>query len=368
MQLKRSYSPFISWFVLVLAAVMLVAVGICRGKVISKNEAAHHSTNTGGLQPGSPWPMLQHDPQHTGRGIGGGAKGVLMWKYRCGDEIDSDLAISSDGTIFVGSDDGNLYAINHNGTLKWKYQDNNQDLPLLSNPAIGSNGSIYVFLNSASGGRSDLYALKPNCKIKWWIKSGNVGSPPWSPVIGPNGTIYTVSDYLIAFNPKGVMKWKYNLGGLGSVPAIGSDGTIYTILESDETDACYLYAIKQNGTVKWKFKTHGDVSFPPTIGPNGSIYVELHKLLNYHDLYYLFALKQNGTLKWEIKNVSYPPAFDANGTIYYVSNDGYLYAINAEGTLKWKFYVSKHGLVPPAIGKNGTIYVGSDNGYLYAIK
>ncbi|MDN5325305.1 MAG: hypothetical protein PWP02_1024, partial [Thermosipho sp. (in: thermotogales)] len=60
---------------------------------------------------------------------------------------DSSPAIGADGTIYVGSDDDYLYAINPDGSLKWKiYGINNS-------PAIDSDGTIYV------GGTFDLYAV-----------------------------------------------------------------------------------------------------------------------------------------------------------------------------------------------------------------
>ena len=55
--------------------------------------------------------------------------------------IDSSPAIGSDGTIYVGSDDYNLYAINSNGTLKWSYATGSW---YNSSPAIGSDSTIYV--------------------------------------------------------------------------------------------------------------------------------------------------------------------------------------------------------------------------------
>ena len=44
--------------------------------------------------------------------------------------IYSSPAIGSDGTIYVGSDDCKLYAINSNGTLKWSYTTGDYDIVL----------------------------------------------------------------------------------------------------------------------------------------------------------------------------------------------------------------------------------------------
>lgn len=49
--------------------------------------------------------------------------------------------MGADGTIYMGSDDNRLYALNPDGTLKWFYQ--TDDL-IRSSPAIGANGTIYI--------------------------------------------------------------------------------------------------------------------------------------------------------------------------------------------------------------------------------
>ncbi len=74
-------------------------------------------------------------------------------RFRTERPVYSSPAIGSDGTIYVGSDDHNLYAINPNGTQKWAFKTGG-NVP--SSPAIGSDGTIYVgsgdgFLYAFSG-------------------------------------------------------------------------------------------------------------------------------------------------------------------------------------------------------------------------
>ena len=83
----------------------------CRPAVSSMMSGRGAGRNKGGLQAGAIWPMRGHDVAHTGRGVGSGARGVLKWKYTTGKDVDSSPAIGSDGTVYVGSDDHNLYAI-----------------------------------------------------------------------------------------------------------------------------------------------------------------------------------------------------------------------------------------------------------------
>ena len=71
----------------------------------------------------SPWPMFQHDAQHTGRSpFVGPETNVLKWSFATGGAFGnlSSTAIGLDGTIYAGSQDEKLYAINPDGSLKWR--------------------------------------------------------------------------------------------------------------------------------------------------------------------------------------------------------------------------------------------------------
>ena len=54
----------------------------------------------------------------------------------------SSPAIGSDGTIYVGSDYDDLYAINPDGSIKWEFNAGRGRVD--SSPTIGSDGTIYV--------------------------------------------------------------------------------------------------------------------------------------------------------------------------------------------------------------------------------
>jgi len=275
----------------------------------------------------------------------------IKWIFKSNNKILSSPAIGSDGTIYVGSYDNYLYAINPDGTLKWRFK---TGWAVHSSPAIGSDGTIYV-------GSYDnyLYAINPDGTIKWRFKTGLYVIS--SPAIGSDGTIYVGSydDYLYALNPDGTIKWRFQTRrDVSSSPAIGSDGTIYVGSGDD-----YLYALNPDGTIKWWFKTGGWIRSSPAIGSDGTIYVG-------SDDNYLYALNPDRTIKWRFKTGSWirsSPAIGSDGTIYVGSHDDYLYAINPDGTLKWQFQTGGNVISSPAIGSDGTIYVGSNDGNLYAL-
>ena len=167
---------------------------------------------------------------------------LCKWRFQLAARWDvylySSPAIGPDGTIYVGSSDSSLYAVNPDGTLKWRYLTGERRVR--SSAAIGSDGTVYF-------GSDDnyLYALNPDSTLKWRYQTG--GNVHASPAIGSDGTVYFGSDddYLYALNPNGSLKWRYRAGtDIKSSPTIGPDGTIYFTSEDG-----YLYALKGTGTL-----------------------------------------------------------------------------------------------------------------------
>ncbi len=278
------------------------------------------------------------------------SEGKLKWRFRAGDMIDSSPAIGTDGTIYVGSDDHYLYALNPDGTRRWRFTTFGV---IRSSPAIGTDGTIYVGSNDGS-----LYAINPDGTQKWEYDTGN--SVQGSPAIGSDGTIYICSYYsLYAINPDGTQKWEYDTGNsVQGSPAIGSDGTIY--VGSFDT----LFAVNPDGSFKWEYRLSFDIlASSPAIGSDGTIYFGSSDGV-------MYAINPDGTLKWSYdtgSSIYSSPAIGADGTIYFGSNDGRLYALNPDGTLRWRYSTGNDIRSSPAIGADGTIYVGSYDYYLYAI-
>jgi outer membrane protein assembly factor BamB len=360
-----------------------------------------HSGSNGGLM-NSSWPMFHHDTRHMGRssygplgtwpsvkwkfqmegqtdsspaidnngtiyiGIQGfndkfffaiNSNGTEKWSFNPGDWVQSSPALSTDGTMYFGSNNGNLNALNPNGSVKWI-----RSLGkgwVFSSPAIGNDGTIYA----ASLASSRLCSISPNGTIQWFFNASD-----WiysSPAIDNYGIIYIGSHdhYLYAIYPNGTMKWRYGTGGeIKSSPSIGNDGTIY-VCSWDH----YLYAIHPNGTLKWRVSTGDATETTPAIGEDGSIYVG-----SYNG--WFFSLTPEGGENWRFKTddgIYSSPAIDTYGIIYCGSYDGYLYALNPNGTLRWKFYAGEHVESSPVIGEDGTIYIAAYSGlssYLYALE
>jgi outer membrane protein assembly factor BamB len=311
------------------------------------------STESYGLAD-SPWPMFQGNLNHTGQSFYNTSTnpGKMRWSFNTGGYVFSSPAIGLDGSIYIGSTDNNLYAVNPDGTEKWNYSTG--DL-IHSSPAINTEGTIFV--GSKDG---KLYAINPNGTEKWNFQTNSIIDS--SPAIGPDGTIYVGSNdhKLYAINADGSKKWAFQAGNKidDSSPAISSNGTIY--IGSLDFN---LYAIKSDGTKKWSYKTGSYIFSSPVIGHDGTIYIgsEDNKL---------HAINPDGTKKWSFtagNNIYSSPAIGLDGTIYVGSTDFYLYAINPNGTKKWDFLTGFVVESSPSIGSDGTIYIGSKDNKLYAI-
>jgi outer membrane protein assembly factor BamB len=271
----------------------------------------------------------------------------------------SSPAVADDGTVYVGHNgytDGNLLAINPDGTLKWSYPARE----VRSAPAIAPDGTIYV---GASDAR--LYAINPNGSLKWAYQTGFKESYS-SPAIGADGTIYIAGAKernLHAVNPGGTTKWTYPIGGdTTSSPTIDDNGIIY-IGGADNK----LYALNPNGTLKWSYTVGIVVSHRQSaaIGPYGTIYIISRDRI-------LYAFTPSGDLKWTYTYITgedfyTTPAVDANGVIYFGARDGKVYAINPDSSEKWIFQTPADKLLSSiAVNSDGTLYVSGVGG-IYAI-
>jgi outer membrane protein assembly factor BamB len=300
-----------------------------------------------------PWPMFRQNLNHTGVSPYDTSSnpGKLKWSFTTGNGILSSPTIGFNGTIYIGSQDNKLYAVNPNGTQKWNFTTGHY---VRSSSAISFDGTIYV-------GSTDrkLYAINPDGTEKWNFTTGDAVES--SPIIGSDGTIYVGSfdNNLYAINPDGTEKWSFTTGNwVPSSPAIGSDGIIY-VGSWDKK----LYAINPDGTEKWSFETGDGIWSSPVIDSHGSIYIGSTN-------YKLYSINPDGTEKWNFTTtyiISSSPAIGSDGTIYIGSYDCKLYAINPDGTEKWNFTTEDSIDSSPSIGSDGIIYVGSWDNKLYAI-
>lgn len=285
--------------------------------------------------------------------------GRIKWSFggvTTNQPFNSSPAISPTGVIYAGCYDSNLYAIASSGAMIWR---TNLGDKIFSSPALATDGTIYVGCDNGK-----FYAVNPNGTVKWSVTTG--GSLRSSPAVALNGTVYFGSmvgtNNLYALNPTNgaaLSGWPVTIpSGVYSSPAIGSDGGVFVGGLDGK-----VYAVNTNGTAKsgWPVTTGGAVYSSPAIASNGVVYVGSTDTN-------LYALNPNGTTNWMFKTrgaIYSSPALGRDGTLFVGSDDFNLHVVNTNGTGRWAYPIGGPVFSSPVIGTAGGLFVGSTAGSLY---
>ncbi len=293
--------------------------------------------------------------------------GTVKWRYSFGprhSSFNSSPAIGADGTVYFGSHDGNLHAVNPDGTGKWVAQIGSGRIN--GAPAIGEDGMIFVGL-----GR-DFVGLDPHGTVRWKFSHG--GFPSWfsSAAIGDDGTLYVGAYdwYFYALDPvSGAVDWRRYIAGYQiSSPAIDEDGNVFVGGGSaGGNDAQHVHAFTGEGGNwwPWGFFTGNDVISSPALGADGTLYIGSYARK-------IFAISTAyPTAKWEFRTediVWASPVIGLDGTVYVGDLAGHFYAINpTDGSERWRFTTSGQIFSTAAVGADGTVYFGCGDRNVYAL-
>ena len=332
------------------------------------------------------------------------SNGSQIWKTQVNDtnrvpftspnSIYTTPAIGSDGTIYIGSNEGYIYALNQDGTIKFSY---NAGYPLQSSPIIDSNDAIYF------GAGNRVYSIGDagyKGYSKWlapFDTSGNVNS---SPALGQNGWLYFGSDdgFVYAVDGQsGLYKWHYDASTtlpddeahpIYGSPVIDSYNNV-CIGNGSYMNGVLHYIDGQTGIAIWTNNYDAMIGpFYNTPAVNGdTIYLST--------IAYVYAINRaDGAVKWRYFNTNAyytSPIIDANGILFFASirardyiegddesestwskNDGLLHSLTDNGntyTSNWIYKISsKSRLAPPVLGSDGTIYISATDNKIYAVK
>jgi outer membrane protein assembly factor BamB/subtilisin family serine protease len=301
------------------------------------------------------------DSTSLGGSVGGSFTLTLsdaVWQYPADDEITSSPAVGADGTVYFGSRDGSVYAVNADGTRRWRA--GTAGAIDLATPALGTDDTVYI-------GSTDgfLYAFNTANGARRWRFAAT--SPLFSSAaIATDGTIYFRDDttlYALASGAAAATrKWSVSLSGSTySSPAIAADGTVYVGATGGK-----FYAVTPDGSVKWTYTADQDIYTSPSIDRDGTIYFATLAGT-------MYALSSTGAKKWSWtapsgKSITSSPAIATDGTITFGGYDKTVYALRKDGTLAWSLGLPDEiRASSPALGADGTIYIGAYDAKLYAI-
>lgn len=185
--------------------------------------------------------------------------GEIKWTHSVAAASFRAPVLSTGGTIYAPDDRGHtLVALNQDGSKRWSIPARCDS----SDPAVGTDGTIYllVFTDTGSPTRMNLVAINPDGSQKWQFPTDAQGSV----AIGPDGTLYVVGEALHAISSGGRPLWSVPVENFASAVVDGA-GTVYVC------DGDWLLAVNPDGSKKWRFNVGGSGDL--RIGSDERVYV-----------------------------------------------------------------------------------------------
>ena len=287
--------------------------------------------------------------------------GGERWKFETHGPVAGSAALA-DGLIYIGSDDSHLYALDaETGEMKWRFSRHSD--PVRCGPAV-AYGVVWAGFGTYGGG--GLSGLDAETGEEVWryrfygMNRGPVG------VATDGETIYAPAADIHAFAADIRTEYPH---WRSHVPPCQASMPVWENLVFHHGRG-KLHAIdRQTGKSVWKLE-HQD---PPKADRNPTSSPAVHDGV-------LYACWKDGTIQaldartgedeWQFKMDGYcfsSPAL-AGTTLLVGSDDGHLYALNAaDGKLLWKFKTGNLVRSSPWV-EDGVVFVGSDDGCVYAIR
>ena len=330
--------------------------------------------------------MFRGNLQHTGvyAGVGVPKFSHVKWKFKVNGDAISSPAVAG-GKVYVGSTDGNLYALDlEAGTQKWKFAN---EARVTSSPAVdggvvyfGSYDGAFYAVDAASG------------KLKWKFQTAGErrfaakhlhGSLPAGETMPDPFDMYlsspAVSGGAVYFGSgdgnvysldaaSGKLNWKFQTGDVVHASPAISGGTVFI----GSWDSFFYALDATTGKERWRFKTGDDPDTHNQVGMQSSAAVSdgvVYFGCRDSNLYAVDAA--TGQKKWAFNTkgswVITSPAV-RGGKVYFATSDSEMfYEVDAKSgapifslKLDWPIFAS------PALAGN-FVYVGSQSGKLFAI-
>jgi outer membrane protein assembly factor BamB len=231
------------------------------------------------------WAYYGISPPRQGKGP------EVRWRFQTQGTLISSPAVDGEGTIYVASMDGKVYALEpprqagEPVKVRWTFSSGDRDDKggFENAPAIGPDGTLFIGGNDGSLYALDTKTGRPRWTFNAVAKSGYrtyaifssaaVGADGTVYFGGKNGWLYAVRESRGFFGVGAQAVWSYRLGpGIQSSPLLAADGTAYLADEGGAIHAIRPPASGDMGTALWKFATQGTVISSPAIAADGTLY------------------------------------------------------------------------------------------------
>ncbi len=288
--------------------------------------------------------MFRGDAAHTGAYASAAPANLdVKWSFQTGEPIVSSPAVAG-GTVYIGSMDNHLYAIDAaSGKQKWKFDAHGD---VRSSPAV-SGGLVYVVsldgklyaVDAVTGTEKWNFATQGERRhtaagMEYAAPSTETMPDPWdlflsSPTVA-DGVVYFGSGdgHVYAVDAAtGALRWKFATGNVVHASPAVAGGLVF--VGSFDT---YFYALDAaTGRLAWKFKTGDDVSVHLMTGIPGSAAV-------------------------------------ADGMVYFGCRDAHLYALEAaSGKPLWQYSAGGSWVVASPAIRDGRVCFGTSDSLKFVV-
>jgi eukaryotic-like serine/threonine-protein kinase len=268
----------------------------------------------------------------------------VKWSFPTGDKVVSSPALDA-GTLYFGSDDGHLYAVDAaSGRQRWKARTGG---PVPSTPAI-AGGRVFV---ASYDGRIHAFDAASG-EVIWRFATGGERRFEARGLHGMQPRQQTFADPYDVF--------------LSSPLVVG--GTVYV-----GSGDGHLYALDAaSGDLRWKFRADDVIHASPAYA-EGLVFIG-----SWDGRLYAVDAK-TGRERWRFQAGLDPllhnqqgfqgsPAV-AEGTVYVGCRDAHLYAIDAHsGQEKWRFATAQSWVVAsPAVAGGRVVFATSDSSLVHVV-
>ncbi|QCC50267.1 outer membrane protein assembly factor BamB family protein [Halapricum salinum] len=255
------------------------------------------------------------------------------------------------GTVYVGTNSGNAYAIDANtGNKQWSYTEPANRI-FVYPPYLNDN--IPIFSSNT------LYIVDRRTGTEQW-QWANTNGGSWFP---DNDTVYIGDNNLYAVDATtGAEQWTYEepLGPIGQIEVV--NGTVYV-----EDDVHVLYAVNAtSGTEEWRYDVSNDFLIDGFDEESGILYFVTLPDDSQHDVYAIDMA--DGSELWAADGSGQAQLRGIVNGASYLTIDGMVLAVDGKtGNIQWTYSKPSADVI---FGEdhitNGTVYM-DDNSNVYAV-
>ena len=292
--------------------------------------------------------------------------GLHKWTYSGEEEYDEILtspAIGENGSIYYGSNDGYLYALDENGYLSWKFKITGA----VSSPIL-NQGRIYV-----GSGRRKVYCLNTTGREVWQydLEDGFEGM-----ALSADNILYATdfSANLYALSLNGDLLWKKQLHRDLGKPIIDRNNKVFVAGHNFDEEVASLYIFNSDGSLSDSTEFRAPISHNSialVIGKDGAVYLTIDRLM---------ALDPDLEVKWIYPawniygGITSAPILDDEDNIYFGRDfRGEIHSLRSNGAINWVLDISDKvdfvddGIGTGIIGEDGNLYFALENGFVVAV-